>query len=678
MEAATDNKLRILCKLVAHTGSRAHSRSESPTMRTVRPAAVLLLAGLSAAQAPLAPSHQVVAASGNPFQPVPGALIRNLAHAAIDGYGNLACRVDLQLNNGITAENDTLICYGRTAEDLVVVAREGDPEPSGILGTFLRRLDTPLALSPRDGQVLWGAELMDASTPPNVLGYALYAGSPTAPVLLARAGAVLPGTATLCTALDFRDMATCSASGRMVFRAGVEDPVQGTVLAMVTGMPGQLEVVSRIDDVWPEPGGPLVGFLLPGDEIAADGAFPFRLELRTGTGLPPVSSDTDRVCGCYVPGVGVRTLLRDGDPAPGTNGALIEQPDLPSVCVGLQGEVLIVTRLRGGDTVGQTNNWAWYTVAMGGGAPQLLLRTGTQLADGSIVASLGSATSRGPGGESIASVRITHPNAPGVFRDVLVRCSQGQVTELLRSGDAVPGLPGVTFGQSAGGAIQRDAHGNHLFPWNLDEGNGEVQGWFTWHATDGVRLQMRAGEVLPTPMGPLTLSNAPFVDWRASGDGGGSGFGRHGDLAALVNVGNPGGVALVRASVGPLQATPASIPATGGTQTWRFTAGAARAGSFYLVVGSLSGTAPGFVQGGVTIPLAFDFWTSLSQQSANSAVYLNSLGTLDAAGAGAAGFALPWNVPFLRGALFHHAVLVLDPATADLTWVSQPAGMRVY
>lgn len=647
-------------------------------MRIVRPTAVLLLAGLSAAQTPLAPSHQVVAASGNPFQPVPGALIRNLAHAAIDGYGNLAFRVDLRQEGDITGANDTLICFGRTAEDLVVVAREGAPEPSGIPGTFIRRLDTPLSLSPRDGQVLWGAELMDASTPPNVLGYALYAGSPTAPVLLARVGELLPGTATVCTGLDYHDMATCSASGRLVFRAEVADPVYGSVSAMVTGVPGQLQVVSRVEDGWPEPGGPRVGFLFPGDEIAADGSFPFVLELRPGTGTPPVTGDTDRLCGCYVPGVGVRTLLRDGDPAPGTNGALIDQPELPSVCVGLQGEVVIATRLRGGDTVG-TNDRAWYTVAMGGGAAQLLLRTGTLLADGSTVAFLGSATSRGPGGEAIASVRITHPSAPGVYRDALLRCSPGQVTELLRTGDAVPGVPGATFGLLAGGAIQRDAHGNHLFPWNFVDANaGDLPAWFTWHATDGIRLQMRAGEVLAAPMGPLTLSNAPFVDWRASGDGGGSGFGRHGDLAVLVNVGNTGGIALVRAAVGPLQAAPASIPATGGTQTWRFSAGTARAGNFYLVVGSLSGTAPGFVQGSVTIPLAFDFWTSLSQQSANTAVYLNSLGMLDAGGAGTAAFALPWNVPFLRGALFHHAVVGLDPATADLTWVSQPAGMRVH
>ena len=120
------------------------------------------------------------------------------------------------------------------------------------------------------------------------------------------------------------------------------------------------------------------------------------------------------------------------------------------------------------------------------------------------------------------------------------------------------------------------------------------------------------------------------------------------------------------------------MPATGGRQDLTFQGSPALAGSWYLVLGSLSGSRPSTHFGGLSIPLAQDFWTPLSQQHANSAAYPNSLGQLDATGASSAAFVFPSTAPFLQGATFHHAVLVFDPNTADLILATQPVSLHVY
>ena len=86
----------------------------------------------------------------------------------------------------------------------------------------------------------------------------------------------------------------------------------------------------------------------------------------------------------------------------------------------------------------------------------------------------------------------------------------------------------------------------------------------------------------------------------------------------------------------------------------------------YLVLGSASGTAPGFPLGTVTLPLVFDGYTSFTIANSNTALLNQTFGVLDPTGAAQASFALPAGTsPALAGAVLNHAFLDLDGFAVD-------------
>jgi hypothetical protein len=105
----------------------------------------------------------------------------------------------------------------------------------------------------------------------------------------------------------------------------------------------------------------------------------------------------------------------------------------------------------------------------------------------------------------------------------------------------------------------------------------------------------------------------------------------------------------------------------GGTQNFTLTAGQAYGQDFYLVLGTLSGTSPGFPIGGMTLPLnIFDPYFDLTLQQANSGAFVNTFGILSATGTGSAALVVPpgSQFPSLIGLTFHHAYVVFG---SDLT-----------
>lgn len=99
----------------------------------------------------------------------------------------------------------------------------------------------------------------------------------------------------------------------------------------------------------------------------------------------------------------------------------------------------------------------------------------------------------------------------------------------------------------------------------------------------------------------------------------------------------------------------------GGEHALRLEAGAEHAGQPYLLLGSFSGTAPGFSLPQLTVPLRFDAYTRFGLNAPNTAPMHASQGVLDADGHALASFALPANSdPALVGLTVHHAFLVFD------------------
>jgi hypothetical protein len=103
--------------------------------------------------------------------------------------------------------------------------------------------------------------------------------------------------------------------------------------------------------------------------------------------------------------------------------------------------------------------------------------------------------------------------------------------------------------------------------------------------------------------------------------------------------------------------------ATGGVVDLNLVAGAANAGRPYLLLASLSGTAPGHpLPGGGTLPLNWDLLTDLVMMMVNTPVFSNFMGNLDGTGAATATLNTfgPLD-PSLSGATAHFAFTLGNP-----------------
>jgi hypothetical protein len=123
-----------------------------------------------------------------------------------------------------------------------------------------------------------------------------------------------------------------------------------------------------------------------------------------------------------------------------------------------------------------------------------------------------------------------------------------------------------------------------------------------------------------------------------------------------------------------LEACPPALSlAAGGAQTLAMDAGEEHAGDLHVVLGSASGTAPGFSVGGLAVPLNPDAYLLLTVASPER-LLPGGTGLFDAAGGAAASFVLPAGAaPSLAGAVLHHAFGALDPVTLALELVSNAA-----
>lgn len=96
----------------------------------------------------------------------------------------------------------------------------------------------------------------------------------------------------------------------------------------------------------------------------------------------------------------------------------------------------------------------------------------------------------------------------------------------------------------------------------------------------------------------------------------------------------------------------------GGVQQLRLEAGKQHAGRSYTIVGTLSGTAPGFQQGAVQVPLNLDRYLVSTVQLADGNVFQRFRGQLDENGSATASIHLPPLGPQIKGLTAHHAFVV--------------------
>ncbi len=99
----------------------------------------------------------------------------------------------------------------------------------------------------------------------------------------------------------------------------------------------------------------------------------------------------------------------------------------------------------------------------------------------------------------------------------------------------------------------------------------------------------------------------------------------------------------------------------GGTQILSVGGGAQRAGFFYLLLGSFTGTTPGIVVDGFPLPLNIDSYTVHTLTQPNTPPLGGSFGILDVQGEATASVTVPAGAPAsLVGLQFDHAVVLIE------------------
>ena len=146
-------------------------------------------------------------------------------------------------------------------------------------------------------------------------------------------------------------------------------------------------------------------------------------------------------------------------------------------------------------------------------------------------------------------------------------------------------------------------------------------------------------------------------------------------------VGGSGGVWRRGGTPYSLTATPPLVSlASGGTQSFALDAGTDWGGDLYLLLGSASGTSPGFPVDSVVVPLnPSDLWFVYTLLHANQAPLSQSLGLLDGEGKASASLTLPAGSPAeLAGLTLHHAFVVLDlSALNHASFASNPVSLML-
>jgi hypothetical protein len=117
-----------------------------------------------------------------------------------------------------------------------------------------------------------------------------------------------------------------------------------------------------------------------------------------------------------------------------------------------------------------------------------------------------------------------------------------------------------------------------------------------------------------------------------------------------------------------LAGTPHEVSVSqGGLQTMGLSPGPQFADMPYLLVGSLSGTSPGFFINGFTLPINFDLYTLLTLSAPNAPPLSGSFGFLDPLGLGACTFQTPPGLsPAFVGTTVNHAFVVIQVVPAIL------------
>lgn len=639
----------------------------------------ILLASLShdsQAQSLISFHGQVIASTGDTVPGLAGGELfggSTFDSAVIDDAGNVLFRGRFV---GATTSNldDRAYFLGATREDLTLVVRNGDPEPTGTIpgATLNTATSGGLSGSPRisaDGTLFFGSSFYDGLVNVNSSNdSAIFWGVPGNFAILAREGSPAPGTVGATYSSSFSSPSqqlTCiNPSNQVFYRSSLAGgDVVGTTNddAWFTGSPANPVIAVRKGDV--ATGGEVVGRISPGflGMMNAAGQVIYDVEFLLGTGTTPVTDLDDRALWIYTPGIGNQQLAREGDatPIPGTTFNKVASPswsfNTGSTTLTNAGEFLCRLDLDGAVTA-NVDDSAIFKLALAGhtlvarrgdlapGTPGLTMEvfnnSSLQLANSGFVAfqtSLGGA--------------VTTADDSAIFAGM-----PGSLALVAREGDVAPGTGGGVFGSMSGQSMLMNNAGQLLFANSLIGGASPGSSMWAWDPTHGLTAAVLSADPLETQPGVfVNMTSAGGVQF-SNGNGRPLSLADDGDF--VVRVGDTsGGSNIVRGHIGDLYAAPEFVSVTtGGVHKIYLNTDPSNAGLTYLIGGSFSDS-PGFSVAGKFVPLNPDAYFFFSIQNANLGVYSNTIGVVDAAGRAKANITIPSGIGVLQGLHLFHAAM---------------------
>lgn len=612
-----------------------------------------------------------------------------------------------QARLGPPGVDDRALYVGRSRDDLLLLAQSGTQAPGLPTGTQLRSsstasgsaLENDPAISAFGEITFFASGLNDPTNPSNTpatADTAFFWGTVGNLTAIAREGNQVPG---LAPGVQFGNLTFSRQSHKIASNGVVCMPCEltGAVAstndaAILTGTPGNLQLVAREGSsvngtglLWSTVFGNTMSnsFAINGNgEILLDSKF-------GGT----ANNGNDRGLVVWQPGSGATVLSREGMQVPGMASGVIATggPGHGDNSWNDSGKTLFVWAVTdGGATITTANN----TVVLYGGVGNLnkVLQEGdpTGLPAGEtwghvINESLSSnatntlaliSTLRDSNGNGLPST-----NDSALFTAEQADWTTNNWTVVVREGEPIPAIPASPNGPwicgSVNGSVHLNALGQVFFVQDASDGMQSVDYLLLHDPVLGLQLVRDGQESYLTAVGTgQAYSGMTFAGSESGGGGSPMWLTNHGEFVFLESLNNGIEAAIVKGHSGSLIGTPSSIPATGGTHTLTIDCGAAHANHLYLVLGSLSGTSPGFPSplGPITIPLNPDSWLNVALGYANTSIYSNTLGLLDGGGrpTNPVTFNLPPGVPGLAGLTLHHAVIAFD-ATFVTTFSTEPA-----
>jgi hypothetical protein len=470
----------------------------------------------------------------------------NVDFSTLAEDGTLAFRADLY-GAGTSGINSRALFTGTSAATLAMLARWNDPAP-GLPGLALMNpagsqgIHYPISISPSGGYSTWSSWLSGPGVG-TTNDSALFRSSPGGHLLLAREGDPAPGTAG---AVYFGNLQAdyqfvkVNRNGTVLFQSELAGgDVIGTTnnAALYTGTPGALSVIVRKGDT-----------VLPGVMSVSGTSFSAQLDnigrvlYDLGLSGAGVTAANDNSIWFYAPGSGSQLLVREGDAAPGTAGAVFVNtgvsafPGISPNSLTRSGRYEFTTGLSGAGVNPGVNDRALYAGTVGGGLT-LIARRG-QPAPGTDAFFDGFSpfySLINDAGDVAFQATLTGGTS-GENNDTGIWIwRSGTLSKVVREGDPVAGMPGTRYDSFIGWNMLFNDLGQIIVHSSLLGGEvtyapDNTKLLLAWDPVKGLFFAARSGEDVEGAPGSVRKTRVFSTIQYNNSDGAALSLGKNGTL----------------------------------------------------------------------------------------------------------------------------------------------------